>query len=336
MPTTFIATGSFVPAHREANGSLELELGLDTGWIEQRTGVRSRAIADPADAVSDLATRACQAALQKLESNGFDKQAVSTLILATSTPDHLLPPSAPKVAFELGLENVGSFDLTVACCGFLHATILADALVQTTGQPVLVVAANILSRRCRTDDSGTRPIFADAAGAVIFGQHENSNSEELQHQLPCSWHSDGSGWQELMIPDGGSRSPINEQTFEQARHLMQLNNGNAVFKYAVESMKQRAIEVCDKANIAIDEIDWWIPHQANIRIIESVRRGLRIDKTKTLTTLAAFGNSSAATIPVTLDHFMTQPESPFRSGDRILMTAAAAGMTSAAVLLQLP
>ena len=334
MSTTVIATGSFVPERRESNEALEEELRLTAGWIKRRTGVCFRAIADPADAVTDLATRACDIALQRVSEFGIERDAISTLILATSTPDHLLPPSAPKVAFDLGLRHAGAFDVTVACCGFLHAMILADALVQTQGKPVLVAAANILSRRCRKDDTGTRPMFADAAGAVVLAPHDDTK-ERLS--MFGNWDSDGSGWNALMIPDGGSRSPINEDTFEQARHLMQMDDGMAVFRYAAGAMAKRGLGVLRTAGLTIKDIDWWIPHQANLRIIETAGRGMKVDPAKTLTTLADFGNSSAATIPVTLDHFMhSAGEKRISSGDRILMTAAAAGMTSAGVLLELP
>ena len=328
--TAIRATGSYVPECRESNKKLEMELGLPPAWIRERTGVLSRAIASPDDAVSDLAIRAGKRALTRFEEND-NVPPIKALLLATSTPDHMLPPTAPSVAAKLGLSGIAAMDITVACSGFLYAMILADSMCRTGNGSVMIIAANILSRRCRQDDSATRPIFGDAAGAVVV-----SPSSESSGIRSTAWESDGSQWDKLLIPDGGSRNPLGSDSFESARHLMQLNDGPAIFKHAVQSMARMGNSVIRKAEITPNEIDWWIPHQASTRIIEACGRMLKIEDTRTLTTVEMFGNSSAATIPVTLDRFMAGGAHPIiGAGDTILMTAAAAGMTSAAVVIKM-
>ncbi len=328
--TQLLATGRYVPPNRESNSELATTWGLEAGWIESRTGINSRSIASENEAVSDLASSAGRAALENYAASGQSRPNIGALILATSTPDHLLPPTSAKIASELNLENVAAFDLTVACSGFLYGMILADALCKTSGQSVLLIAANILSRRCVSDDPKTRPIFADAAGAVILGPTSSQRSI-----LSTAWRSDGKHWDSLLIPDGGSRHPISESTYSDNRHLMQLVDGSAVFKFAVQEMAELGHQVLERAGFSISDVDWWIPHQASRRIIEACRRILRIPEQKTLTTIDKLGNSSAATIPVTLDTFLNV-ENGIESGDLVLLTAAAAGMTSAAILMRIP
>lgn len=331
MRTKITVTGSSVPKTRQGNDVIEAALGQKVGWIKSRTGVESRAIAAPEIAVSDIAIGAGRQALDRFAASPTTYPDISTLLLATSTPDHLLPPTAPKVAYELGLGNVPAMDVAVACSGFLYAMIVADSICRTRNESVMVIAANILSRRCKADDENVRPIFADAAGAIVLSP---SNSEA--GILAGTWESDGSQWDKLLIREGGSRQPFTENTFERQGHLMELVDGPAMFKYAVKAMAHSGAAALKKANLSIDEIDWWIPHQANLRIIEACGRILKIDRERTLTTVEKFGNSSAATIPVTLDYFASESEhKKIGAGDRILMTAAAAGATSAAIVLRI-
>lgn len=328
MRSRIVATGRCVPENLVTNESIESELGLERGWIAARTGVNSRSIAAEDQAVSDLAVVAGQNALQQFEQQEFP--AIETLILATSTPDHLLPPTAPVVASRLGLERVGAMDLAGACCGFLYGLQLADAQVKTTGKSVMLIAANILSRRVKSDDIATRALFADAAGAVILSPTTDGDSGLLGH---CT-ASDGNYWQQLLIPDGGSRNPFSENTFAADDHLMKMKSGNLVFRHAVQSMGERGNEVLQQQGLTASDVAWWIPHQANLRIIEATRRILKIDREKTLVTADQFGNSSAASIPVTLD-WSVKHKQHFKAGEIVLFTAAGAGMTSAASVLKM-
>ncbi len=326
MQTILTATGCFVPANRESSAAMEQRLGLKPGWIEQRTGVRYRAIADRDDAVSDLAVRAAKIAIAQFDADA--NSAIGALLLATSTPDHPLPPTAPLVAHQLGL-SVAAMDLTVACCGFLYGLILADSISRTQQISVLVIGANILSRRCDPDDIGTSSIFADGAGAVIMSPQDSESGI-----LATAWSSDGSGNLSLQIPDGGSRYPISATTYSEGRHFMKIVEGSSIFKYAAQSMADMGHNVIAQAGLAVPDVDWWIAHQANLRIIEASRRLLQIAPEKTLVTVDQIGNSSAATIPVTLDQYL-RIDPRIQPGNLVLLTAAAAGMTSSAVLMKM-
>ena len=305
---------------------MELRFGLEPGWIEQRTGVRFRAIADRDDAVSDLAVRAAKIAIAQFDADA--NPAIGALLLATSTPDHPLPPTAPLVARQLGL-SVAAMDLTVACCGFLYGVIVADSIARIQQTSVLVIGANILSRRCNPNDIGTSAIFADGAGAAIISPQNSASGI-----LASAWSSDGSGSLSLQIPDGGSRYPISATTFSAGRHFMKIEEGGSIFKYAVNSMADMGHNVVAQAGLTVPDVDWWIPHQANRRIIDATRRLLEIAPEKTLVTIDQIGNSSAATIPITLDQYL-RIDRQIQPGDLVLMTAAAVGMTSSAVLMKI-
>lgn len=326
MRSILTATGSFVPVNRESSASMEQRLGLEPGWIEQRTGVRFRAIAESDDAVSDLAVRAAKVAIAQFDADSNPE--IGALLLATSTPDHLLPPTAPQVAHQLGLA-VAAMDITVACCGFLYGLILADSIVRTRQTSVLVIGANILTRRCDPEDIATSAIFADGAGAVIMSRQDSESGI-----LATAWSSDGSNSLSLQIPDGGSRSPFSATTYSESRHFMRIVEGSSIFKYAAKSMADMGLDVVSQAGLTVSDVDWWIPHQANRRIIEATRRLLDIAPEKTLVTVDEIGNSSAATIPVTLDRYL-RIDQRIQRGDLVLMTAAAAGMTSSAVMMQI-
>ncbi len=315
-----------MPIDRQLSVDLEERWNLAPGWIQQRTGVVQRAIAAPNQAVSDLAVGAGHEALGQF--NGLRNPAVGVLLLATSTPDYPLPPSAPVVAHRLELQ-AAAMDLTVACCGFLYGLILADAIATVQQVSVLLIGANILSRRCDPGDPGTSAIFADGAGAIVVSPCESGAGI-----LATIWNSDGRHCSALTIPDGGSRNPIQPDTFATGRHYMQITDGSSIFKSAVQAMARDGLQVVADAGYTMEDIDWWIPHQANLRIIESSRRMLKIEMHKTLTTIEKYGNSSSATIPITLDEFLRSGTS-IKPGDLVLMTAAGAGMTSSAVLVRI-
>ena len=321
-----VATGSYLPERVVENAQLERELGLESGWIKLRTGIVSRRFAKDDQAVSDLALSAGRSALQRVSKSV--QEGIGTLILATSTPDHLLPPTAPRIAHELGLKNLAAFDMAVACSGFVYALSVADSLCRTDGKGVMVIAANVLSRRLNSKDVATSVVFADAAGAVLVGLADDASCI-----MDTELDSDGSGWEHLLIPDGGSRNPFNQLTLAEERHLMQINNGMSVFRYAVESMAETGQRILKRNGLAPSDIDLWIPHQANFRIIESARKRLGFSEAQTFMTLENYGNSSAATIPVTLDQYLQAGNE--LTGKICLFTTAAAGLTSGALLVRM-
>lgn len=314
--------GHYAPERRVANAEIEQRLGLDAGWIEARTGIRARRWAAPGEALTDIAARAGEMALA---TSGVDRSAVALTILATSTPDHLLPPSAPLLAYKLGLSRSGAIDMAGACAGFLYALALADAFVKVQGKPVVVVAANILSRRINFSDRGSAILFSDAAGAVVLGPSNRADAGVLGVELASA----GAGYDLIKIPAGGSVKPFSPDLAADET-LMVISDGKAVFSEAVAMMACTARAALAQAGCELATVDHWIPHQANTRIIEATRRQLGIAPGRVISTVAEFGNSSAASIPFTWSHDAGERRAP--PGRRILLTAAGAGMTGGSLV----
>ena len=326
MITSAIAgLGHYVPERRIENAEIEERLGLDDGWIERRTGIKARRWAFEGETLTDMATRAGESALDQA---GIDRDAIALTILATSTPDHLLPPSAPRLTFRLGLSKSGAVDLAGACAGFIYALSLADGFVRAHGKPVLVVAGNILSRRINMEDRGTAAVFADAAGALVLSPSTDPNGGVLGLDLVA----EGESYDLISIPAGGSSRPL--RAGMDVRELqMSMRSGKAVFTRAVSMMSQSAGRAMGQAGITPDSIHRFVPHQANARITEAVRSQLGISVGNTVHTVTEYGNSSATTIALSLS--LASRERPFVVGERLLLTAAGAGMTGGSVVFRI-
>ncbi|MBB3445598.1 beta-ketoacyl-ACP synthase III [Rhizobium sp. BK379] len=315
--------GHAVPSRIVHNAEIESRLGLEEGWIERRTGIRSRHWATDGDTLSGLAAEAGKMAL---EDAAIAPGEIAMILLATSTPDHLLPPSAPLLAHKLGLKNSGAIDLAGACSGFLYALTLADGFVRAHGRAVLVVAANILSRRINPAERASAVLFADGAGAVVLVPCSNGQSGLKAAVLA----SDGSGYDLITIPSGGSNRPFSSETAAD-QVLMTMRDGREVFSRAVELMTRTSRQAINEATATISTIDRFIPHQANARLCDAVRHNLELEESKLVSTIAEFGNSSAATIPLSLS--VENRRKPFKPGERLLMAAAGAGLAGGAVVL---
>jgi 3-oxoacyl-[acyl-carrier-protein] synthase III len=322
MGSTILALGHYAPQRRVTNTEIEARLGLEAGWIERRTGIRERRFAADGEALSDMAVAAGEMALSR---TGFDPARIGLLILATSTPDHLLPPSAPLVAHRLGLGGAGAIDMAGACAGFLYALTFADAFVRTHGTPALVIAANILSRRINFQERGSAILFADAAGAALVAPSDRKGTGVLGVELS----SDGSGYDLIRIPAGGSRRPFSPD-LAAADTLMELRDGKAVFAKAVRMMADASECALGRAGLSIGDVGHWIPHQANSRMIAATQEKLGIADDKVVSSVALYGNSSAATIPLSMS--LACEERAYKAGDRILMCAAGAGLTGGALV----
>ncbi|CUA90024.1 3-oxoacyl-[acyl-carrier-protein] synthase III [Chelatococcus sambhunathii] len=322
--TRIAGLGHHAPARVVANAEIEARLGLDEGWIARRTGIRERRWAAADEAVSDLAVPAAAMALAEA---GMAPDAFGLVLLATSTPDHLLPPTAPLVAQRLGL-SCGAVDLTGACAGFLYAFVLAEGFVRATGRAVLVIAANILSRRIDPDDRMTAALFADAAGALVLAPDGRREAGLLASALA----SDGTGYDLIQIPAGGSRRALTADTPARDGRMV-MRDGRAVFAAAVEMMVSSCRQVFAEAAIAADEIACFAPHQANGRMIAAVADKLAIGPERTLSTLAEFGNTSAATIPFSLSQ--AKGARRLGQGDLLLLAAAGAGLAGGAAIYRL-
>ncbi len=321
--SAIVGFGHYAPERRVTSAELEARLALEPGWIERRTGIVARRYAADGEALTDIAAHAGAMAL---DAAGIDKSTVALLLLATSTPDHLLPPSAPLLAERLGLTGAGGIDLAGACAGFLYALVLGDGFVRTQGAPVLIVAANILSRRINPAQRASSILFADAAGAVVLAPSTHAGL------LGAKLAADGSGYDLIKIAAGGSRRPFAaEVPLEDT--LMTIPDGKAVFTKAVDMMVATSRAALEQAGLGIADIDLFVPHQANARIMAAVAHQLEIAETEMVSTIAEYANSSAATIPLSLS--LAAKEGRLNPGTKVLMCAAGAGLTGAAVVFAL-
>jgi len=317
-----VGIGSALPKMLIKSEEIERTLGLEPGWIEKRTGVRIRPIASPEEATSDLAVCAGKQALLSAQINPDE---IGLLILATSTPDYPLPPTAPQVAHRIGLKRAGAIDLAGACAGFLYALALADSYGEASKSACLVIGANVLSRRVNQNDPTTASLFADGAGAFLLIPGEGLLSVHLG--------ADGENWDEIVIQAGGSRQTLTPEAVAEGKHLMCMKDGTRLFRNAVRRMAEVGRITLEKAGITIKDIDWWIPHQANRRLIQEAGRLMGIGMEKTIDVIDRCGNSSAATIPIAFD--IARSEGHLQKGNILLLTAVGAGMLEAGVVLKL-
>ncbi|WP_027155468.1 beta-ketoacyl-ACP synthase III [Mesorhizobium sp. WSM2561] len=315
--------GHHLPARKVGNAEIEASLGLETGWIEGRTGIRSRFWAEPDDTLSGLATQAGDMALKAA---GVDRKDIGLLLLATSTPDHLLPPSAPLVAHRLGLENAGAVDLAGACAGFIYAMTFADGFVRLHNKPAIVIAANILSRRINPAERASAVLFADAAGAVVLAPSGNPGHGILGSSLA----SDGSAYGLIHIPAGGSNRPFADE-IDIAETRMTIANGREVFFKAVEMMSHCSRQALMAAGLTPADVARFVPHQANARICDAVGKSLGIEDSRIVKTISNYGNSSAATIPLSLS--IAHSANPIQRGKKLLLAAAGAGLAGGALVV---
>lgn len=325
MGSALLALGHYAPERRVTNAEIEARLGVETGWTERRTGIAERRFAAPDEALSDLAVKAGEMALAKA---GIDRGAIGLVVLATSTPDHLLPPTAPLVAHRLGAKGAGAIDMAGACGGFLYALTFAEGFVRQSHAHALVIAANILSRRLNLDDPVSAVLFGDGAGAAVLGPSDRATSGVRGVHLA----SDGAAYDLIQIPAGGSRTPFVDGLGPDAA-LMHIRDGRAVFTRAVKIMTDASRKALARAGLTTDDIDFFVPHQANARIIGAAQRQLGVADSKLLSSVRLYANSSAATIPLTLS--LASDERPFQPGTRLLLSAAGAGLTGGAVVLEI-
>lgn len=318
-----VSAGHALPSNYTSNEVLEAKWGLEAGWIERRTGILRRPTVAVGEATSDLATAAGEVALAGA---GLAREDIHLLLLATSTPDHPLPPSSPLVAHRLGLTRAGAVDLAGACSGFLYALTLASAYCDSANTACLVIGANTLTPRVDPNDATTASLFADGAGAVVVIPSKPSSL--LGHALS----SDGSLYSTITIDAGGAREPITAEAISQGRHLMKLHKGPNVFRTGVQMMAKAAEDALVSAGMQVHEIDWFLPHQANARMIQETARKLGIPAEKTISVVDRIGNSSAATTPVALSIALN--EGRVKRGQTLLMTVVGAGMISAAIVLR--
>ncbi|MCK9284243.1 MAG: ketoacyl-ACP synthase III [Rhodocyclaceae bacterium] len=313
-------TGSALPGTPVSNSELIARHGLDSNdqWIVERTGIRSRHIAAPGVCASDLAFDACRRALEAAGRNPID---VDLIIVATSTPDYIFPSTAAILQYKLGVSNDSpAFDLQAVCSGFVYALSVADKFVRSgSSKCALVVGAEVFSRILDWTDRGTCVLFGDGAGAVVL------EATDQPGILATAIHADGSHHGILSVPgqiSGGL--PVGDPFLRM--------DGQAVFKFAVRVLSEVAQEVLDAADTGIDQLDWLIPHQANIRIMQATGKRLGLPAEKCIVTVDRHGNTSAASIPLALDESVRA--GTIKPGDTLLLEGVGGGFTWGAALLK--
>lgn len=310
------AVGGFVPDTILDNAALEKMVDTTDAWITTRTGIKERRIAsDPAMATSDMTAHAIK---NLLESKNINHADVDCIILATSTPDYLLAPTAALVAKKTGLTTAFAMDLNAACSGFLFALSTGAMFIESGRyKKVIVAGADKMSSIVNYKDRNTCVLFGDGAGAVLLEPAKDGYG--LKDNI---FMTDGNGGEVLSVPAGGSLLPASLDTIAQNLHYVQ-QDGRTVFKNAIKGMTGACTQLLEKNNMTAEDIDWVIPHQANLRIIDAVGESLDIPKDKIKVNIHRYGNTTAATLPLVLWDY----QNDFKPGDKIMLTAFGAGFT---------
>lgn len=321
--TKIIGTGGYLPPRIVSNDDLAAQLaeqGLETSdqWITERTGIRQRHLAERGVTSSQLAT---QAARRALSDAGLEASDIDLIVVATSTPDHIFPSTACLVQNELGISGGAAFDVQAVCSGFVYALTTADALIKAgVASKALVIGAEVFSTILDWNDRGTCVLFGDGAGAVVLSA--SSEPGILAAQLKA----DGSQNGILCTAGNVSYGEVVGDPFLRM-------DGQAVFKFAVNALTQSAQDVASKAQIDLSEIDWMVPHQANVRIINFIGRKLGMPTDKIVITLDKHANTSAASVPLALD--AARKDGRIKAGDTVLMQGVGGGFTWGSVLARM-
>ncbi len=322
--SSILGTGSYLPEKRITNADLEKMVDTSDEWIMTRTGIRERRMAAPGQNTSDLAVEASRKALA---SAGIDAKDLDMIIVATLTPDALLPATACMVQHKLGARMVASFDVVAACSGFVYSLSIADHYIRSgSARYILVIGADVLSRVVDYTDRGTCVLFGDGAGAVVMGPG-NGRAEVLYAKL----HADGSGAQKLYIPAGGSAIPASRETVDARLHFIKLS-GREIFKFAVTATAEAIREAMEDLNLSPGDIGAVIPHQANVRIVDSVAERLPIAREKYFLNLDRYGNTSAASIPIAIDEAAGRDF--LKPGMHVILAAFGGGLTWGSAVLR--
>jgi 3-oxoacyl-[acyl-carrier-protein] synthase-3 len=311
-------TGSYLPPRVMTNGEFAARLDTSDAWIRERTGIVQRHIADDSQASSDLALEASRRALQAA---GVRADQLDLIVVATSTPDYIFPSTACLLQAKLGAKGCAAFDVQAVCSGFVYALATADSFVKNSlYKNVLVVGAEVFSRILDWNDRGTCVLFGDGAGAVVL----TAASKPGIHASVL--HADGSQVDMLSVPGNVCKGSIVGSPYLQM-------NGQGVFKYAVKVLDEVARETLAAADMTVSDVDWLIPHQANVRILDATARRLGLPPEKLVVTVDHHGNTSAASVPLALDEFVRAGK--IRAGHRVLMEGVGGGFTWGASLVTL-
>ena len=313
-----VGSGSYLPDCVMDNNEFAKRLDTSDAWIRERTGIERRHIAEESQASSDLALHASR---QALDAAGVKAEELDLIVVATSTPDYIFPSTACLLQAKLGIKGCAAFDVQAVCSGFVYGLATADSFIKTgMAKRALVIGAEVFSRILDWNDRGTCVLFGDGAGAVVL-------SADARPGIHASrLHADGSQVQMLSVPGNVSRGKIVGSPFLQM-------NGQGVFKFAVRVLEESARETVAAAGMTLEDVDWLIPHQANVRILEATARKLGFSREKLAVTVDHHGNTSAASVPLALDEYLRAGK--IRPGQRLLLQGVGGGFTWGSTLLTL-
>ncbi|MCL4456566.1 MAG: ketoacyl-ACP synthase III [Nitrospirae bacterium] len=319
-----IATGSYAPAKKLTNLDLEKMVDTSDDWITERTGIKERRIAGEKQTTSDLAYEASKTALKQ---SGLKAKDIDLIIVATVTGDMPMPSTACLLQNRLEAKKAAAFDINAACSGFLYGLSVAESFIKAgTHKKILLVGAETLSKFTDWEDRTTCVLFGDGAGAVILEATEGENCILSTHI-----HSDGSLWELLNLPGGGSKNPPTKESINKGLHFLKMK-GNETFKVAVRTLESLVVDTLKANNIKPSQLSALIPHQANLRIIQATASRLGLSMDKVVVNLDRYGNTSAASIPIALDEAVRTGR--IRKDDYILLEAFGGGLTWASALIK--
>jgi len=318
------AVGHYLPERALSNFDLEKMVDTTDDWIRTRTGIRERRILDQGG-TSDMAVKAVE---MTLKNRGMTPNDIDVIIVATVTPDMFFPSTACLIQRKIGAAKAFGFDVSAACSGFLYALVIGSQFIENgTYKAVVVVGADKMSSITDYEDRNTSVLFGDGAAAVLLEPTDDPSVGIIDHIL----HSDGSGERALFMKAGGSLHPATRETVERREHFL-YQDGKAVFKVAVVGMANVAKEIMDRNDITSDDIDWLVPHQANLRIITACAERMGLDESKVMVNIDRYGNTTAATIPLCLSEWWHCNK--LTAGQTLVLSAFGAGYTWGAVLVK--
>ncbi len=309
--------GMSAPESVMTNDDLAKIVDTNDQWIRERTGIRQRHIAQDGQYPSTLAV---EASVKALTVANLHPTELDLIICSTSSPEYIFPATACLIQDQLGASKAGAFDLLAACSGFIYAlNMAAQAIRSGSIKSALVIGTETLSRFVNWKDRSTCILFGDGAGAFVL-----QASEQPGGVLSAVMHSDGSGGDLLTLQGGGSRYPATEATIHDGRHYITMD-GNEVFRFATRVMASATLEALDAANLKLEDVQWIVPHQANIRIIQAAARGLKLPMDRFIVNLENYGNTSTASIPIAMVEAIEKGQ--IKSGDKLVMVGFGAGLT---------
>lgn len=329
MNTRILGTGKYHPENIVTNEEISKRVDTSDEWIVQRTGIKERRVGsiENDEMPSGMAARAAKIALEQA---GVEPDEIELILFSVTLPDHMFPNTASVLQHKLGMKNkCACLDINAACTGWIYGLTLANSLIQTgVYKKILLCGTEMASGFNNWDDRATCVLFGDGSGAVVLGASEDKGESQIIDSILTS---DSSKRESLILPAGGAIEPVRQKTLDENRQWMSMD-GQVVFKNAVKTMSSHCATLLKRNNMTVDDVDWFIPHQANLRIIETTGQLLKFPAEKTIVNVDKYANTSSASIPAALHEAVM--DGRIKRGDTLLFAAFGAGLTSGATLLK--